>query len=122
MKLIILLFLSLIIASCTPEKHEPTVVSMRLHSNWVFSKEGSEKWYTADVPGVVHIDLYANQLIGDPYWEDNEQKQRWIENENWVYKTTFNADIFLKKYQHIELNFEGLDTYAEVYLNDQKKI
>jgi len=120
MKQFIILFLSFIITSCTPEKHEPAVVSMNLHSDWMFSKEGSGKWYAAEVPGVIHLDLFYNHLIGDPYWENNEQKQRWIEDENWVYKTTFIADKLLKKYQHIDLNFEGLDTYADVYLNKQK--
>jgi beta-mannosidase len=119
MKQFILLFISLIITSCTLEKHEPTFVSINLNSGWIFSKKESNKWYPAEVPGVIHLDLFSNQLIDNPFWENNEIKQRWIENENWEYKTTFIVDDLLKQYQNIELNFEGLDTYADVYLNGQ---
>ena len=106
--------------SCNQPKQEDVIKSITLHSNWQFSQENSNQWYPAIVPGVVHLDLLANQLIEDPYWENNELKQRWIEEENWVYKTTFKADNNLLQNQYIELDFEGLDTYADVYLNDQR--
>lgn len=118
-KITVLILISLLI-SCNQPKQEGVIKSITLHSNWQFSQENSEAWYPAMVPGVVHLDLFANKLIEDPYWENNELKQRWIEEENWVYKTTFKIDDKFLRNQQIELNFEGLDTYADVYLNDQK--
>ncbi len=118
-ELFTILLISLLI-SCNQTKQEGVIKSLTLNSNWQFSQENSDEWYPAQVPGVVHLDLLTNDLIDDPYWENNELKQRWIEDENWVYKTTFNVDDNLLQNQQIELNFEGLDTYAEVYLNDQK--
>ena len=58
-----------------------------------------------------------NKLIPDPFYGTNESKLQWIGKENWIYKTRFDVadNIFNKK--HIELIFNGLDTYAEVRLN-----
>ena len=44
---------------------------------------------------------------------------QWIDKEDWVYTTTFTADKALLAKECIELVFEGLDTYADVYLNDE---
>lgn len=90
-----------------------------LHAGWEFSLEGDDDWMLASVPGVVQLDLFKNDVIGDPYWQDNELKQRWIENENWIYKTQIIADAQIMSNEHVDLNFKGLDTYAKVYLNDE---
>ena len=55
-----------------------------------------------------------NNIINDPYWENNELEQRWIENENWVYEKAFKLLDTLLEMQRIELHFEGLDTYSKV--------
>jgi beta-mannosidase len=88
-------------------------------SKWQFSKLNTGSWYEAEVPGTVHTDLLNNKLIPDPFIGDNEKKVQWVENEDWVYTTTFTPapQILLK--QHVELVFDGLDTYAKVYLNNQ---
>jgi beta-mannosidase len=85
---------------------------------WIFRKVTEEKWHPATVPGTVHTDLLANKLIPDPFYADNEKKLQWIENESWEYKTTFSLSKKEMAYSHVELEFEGLDTYARVYLND----
>ncbi len=76
-----------------------------------------DRWFPATVPGVIHTDLLSNKLIDDPFWETNEIKLQWIELENWDYKTTFNITEEELRYQKIEIVFEGLDTYAEVFIN-----
>jgi beta-mannosidase len=90
-----------------------------LHSGWQFRKVPTGKWYAATVPGTVHTDLLANRLIADPYYRDNEKKLQWIDTMNWEYKTSFAAGTEMLKKKHIELVFDGLDTYADVYLNNQ---
>ncbi len=85
---------------------------------WEFSKEGSSHWFPAKVPGVVHLDLLNNHLIEDPYVGNNEEKQRWIENENWVYRNSFTVNDSLLQNNHIQLICNGLDTYAEVKINN----
>lgn len=89
-----------------------------LHDNWTFEKAGSDSTFKAQVPGCVHLDLMRNGLIEDPYLEENEKTVQWVENEDWIYRTTFRANDIIMAYSHVDLVFEGLDTYAEVYLND----
>jgi len=93
------------------------VVTQKLTANWIFQEQDDAKWYPAKVPGEVHLDLMANKLIPDPFYRDNEKKVQWIEKENWDYQTTFNALPNVLSKTNIELVFDGLDTYADVYLN-----
>ena len=88
-----------------------------LDQHWEFQQKGDSLWMRATVPGTVHTDLMANDLIEDPYFRLNEKDQQWIEKEDWNYRTTFTVDDQQLKQEKIELVFEGLDTYAEVILN-----
>jgi len=94
-----------------------------LDSGWEFRQlsEGanpnSSAWRPAQVPGDVHLDLLRNKLIPDPYFRDNEAKLQWIEDADWEYRTVVQASSELLNHKNIELVFEGLDAYAEVYLN-----
>ncbi len=97
--------------------------SQILSANWQFRKAGdSTEWMPATVPGTVHTDLLKNNKIPDPFYRDNESKVQWVDREDWEYKTSFDVDT-LKLQQpngNAELVFEGLDTYADVYLNGHK--
>jgi len=91
-----------------------------LSANWQFRQVGTQVWYPATVPGTVHTDLQANGLIGDPFADNNEKKLQWIERENWEYKTMFDVPESQFQHKNHELFFEGLDTYAEVFLNGER--
>ena len=88
-----------------------------LQSGWRFHEAGKEDWHPATVPGCVHTDLLSNRLIDDPFYRDNEQKLQWIGKTDWEYQTTFDLTPQMLNRQHVELVFDGLDTYAEVFLN-----
>lgn len=88
-----------------------------LNQGWMFSQSGTDKWMTATVPGTVHQDLLAHQLLPNPFFGTNEQKIQWVENEDWEYKTTFTVTEEQLSRGAASLVFEGLDTYANVYLN-----
>jgi len=88
--------------------------------NWQFRQSGTNKWYQAKIPGTVHTDLQNGGLIPDPFYRDNETSLQWIDKVDWEYKTTFPVDNKLKEADAIELVFEGLDTYADVFLNGNK--
>jgi beta-mannosidase len=92
-------------------------ISIELNKNWQFKKQKESKWYKATVPGTIHTDLLANKLIPDPFYRDNESKLQWIDKADWEYKTIFNVDDKTFSKKNIELIFDGLDTYADVYLN-----
>ncbi|MBK5284747.1 MAG: glycoside hydrolase family 2 protein [Bacteroidia bacterium] len=91
---------------------------MPLHSNWRFRKSGDAEWLPSTVPGTVHIDLLANKKIPDPFFGTNEKDLQWIEDVDWEYQTVFSVDEKYFQQSTIELQFEGLDTYAKIFLND----
>lgn len=94
-------------------------IFIELNNNWQFKNQKESKWYPATVPGTVHTDLLANKLIPDPFYRDNESKLQWIDKTDWEYKTVFLIDEKIYNNKNIKLQFNGLDTYADVYLNDQ---
>lgn len=95
-----------------------TVVK-NLHEGWKFRQERLTNWYPATVPGVVHTDLLQNKIIEDPFFRLNERGLQWIDKEDWVYETCFTLAAGMMRKENMELVFEGLDTYADVYLNDE---
>lgn len=102
----------LVLASAAQEVH------IALNDGWSFCQVGKEEWRSAEVPGVVQTDLLHHQLIPDFMQGSNIDSVQWIENEDWIYKRTlFVADTLLR-HGHLDLVFKGLDTFAEVYLND----
>lgn len=94
--------------------------TIELHSNWNFKEVGTSKWFPASVPGEIHTDLLNNKQIEDPYFGTNEEKLQWIEKKDWEYSTTFTVTSVLLKKKNINLVFDGLDTFATVYLNGQE--
>jgi beta-mannosidase len=88
-----------------------------LEDNWVFNQVGKDSIFKAKVPGVVHTDLLKNSFIDDPWYGTNEKKLQWIEEKNWIYKCRFIISAEEIKSENIDLLFEGLDTYADVFLN-----
>ncbi len=91
-----------------------------LHEGWVFRSADSDRWFKAEVPGNIHRDLLINKLIPDPFAGDNEKKVQWVEKKDWIYELYFNIPDSIFNRTHIELTFEGLDTYADVYLNEKR--
>ena len=95
-----------------------------LHSGWRFralkdsGHTGVEQWHDAEVPGVVQMDLLRNKLIPDPYYRDNEKSLQWTGLTDWEYQTEFVVDAATLARAHVDLLFGGLDTFADVYLND----
>ena len=87
--------------------------------NWTFNKQNEAKKYKATIPGTIHTDLFQNQLIPDPFFGNNEKQLQWIENEVWEYETYFTLSESELKNENIDLEFEGLDTYATIYLNEK---
>ena len=92
--------------------------TMPLHSGWKFRQANRNEWHPATVPGVVHTDLMDNGLIEDPYYRLNERSLQWIDKEDWIYEVSFDAGALTRGYEHVRLEFLGLDTYADVFLNE----
>ncbi|SHG69835.1 beta-mannosidase [Winogradskyella jejuensis] len=106
----------LLIFGCQPKNDIPIIIN--LNENWQFKKVTDTLWQSATVPGNVFSDLLENKQIKDPFIGDNEKDVQWISEADWEYKTTFLVSKEILQKKHIEFNFEGLDTYASVFLND----
>lgn len=92
--------------------------NIALTNNWKFRKVGDSIYLQAKVPGLVHLDLIKHGIIDDPFYRSNEDSVQWVADENWEYLNEFSLCNEFLKNKNIELCFEGLDTYADVYLND----
>ena len=91
-----------------------------LNEGWKFKQARLSNWYPATVPGVVHTDLMDNKILEDPFFRLNERGMQWIDKEDWIYQTTFQLTPEMMGRENIDLIFKGLDTYADVYLNEKK--
>lgn len=69
----------------------------------------------ATVPGCVHLDLMAADLIGDPYLDVNEISQDWIGRCDWLYQLDF--DWQDEGFDRVDLCLFGLDTAATILIN-----
>jgi len=104
--------------------------TLALHENWQFRLlPGSSQmadhpearhWLPARIPGEVHTDLLAAKLIPDPFVGAPEAGLQWIGLADWEYRTTFDLDAKVLEHRHLDLVFEGLDTFAEVTLNGER--
>lgn len=115
-KVILLCFCFLLLINCESNKNTPIV--QKLDSNWSFKQDSDTIWRSAEIPGNVHTDLMKHDLIPDPFILNNEDIVQWVSDQSWIYETQFSIDeeTLLKK--NHQLNFEGLDSYTHIYLND----
>ena len=94
-------------------------VVQEINKGWRFHEARLSTWHDAEVPGLVHTDLMRNDIIGDPFFRLNERGVQWVDKEDWEYVTTFTPTDELMKQDNIQIHCFGLDTYADVYLNDE---
>ena len=122
--LLLLVGFALCLVSASPS-HAAEPSSRELNSGWQFravanaEQAAVKEWHPARVPGVVQTDLLDNKLIADPFDRDNEFRLQWIGLADWEYQTTFQVDAAALAHDHVDLVFDGLDTFADVYLNQQ---
>jgi len=112
---VVLLLLMLLTNALTAQSYQ----SVFLHDGWEFSRTDDNNWRTATVPGTVHTDLLQHKLIPDPFIGTNEKAVQWVDKLDWQYRKTFAVSADWLQQEVVELAFSGLDTYADVYVNEQ---
>ena len=85
--------------------------------DWKLYKNDWKEMINADVPGDITIDLYHAKKIPNPYFGLNHRDIRWTTEEDFTYENFFVVDKSLFEQDEIYLNFDGIDTYSEIYLN-----
>ena len=107
------LIIIFLIVSC--KKQESPVYSAEI-KNWKFNY--NERNFKTTIPSNSFYDLLSNKIISDPFYGINEDSVQWVSKKNWTYQSVFTVSPKILKKQTQTLVFNGLDTYAHVYLND----
>lgn len=84
---------------------------------WQMRELGSTAWQEAVVPGTVYTDLLRNGKMEDPFWKDNEDKICALMEKDYEYRCRFTLLPGMLKNHRVVLHFDGLDTLAEIYVN-----
>lgn len=71
------------------------------------------------VPSHVHSLLITAGKISHPFLGLFESECSWVDERVWVYSTSF-FWFAIEGLEHTELQFEGLDTFCDIFLNDEK--
>ena len=96
------------------------LLKQNLNAGWKFQESGASDWKNSKIPGCVHLDLFNNELIPEPFYGTNEIDLQWISDKDWNYKLIFEPKLGLLSQKKLLLKFNGLDTYADVFLNGKK--
>ncbi|HOA97007.1 MAG TPA: glycoside hydrolase family 2 protein [Acetivibrio saccincola] len=92
---------------------------LNLNGIWKMKCTDENNWYKANVPGTVFNDLLNNGVIDDPFYRDNEIKALEIAAKDYEYKREFYIDKELLNHKRLVLCCKGLDTLAEIRINDK---
>ncbi|KAJ4478306.1 glycoside hydrolase [Lentinula aciculospora] len=71
-------------------------------------------------PSEVHVELMTSGMIPDPYLGFNEHAVQWIGSVEWLYKCIFLYQPAFNESHKVMLEFQGLDTLCDVYLNGDR--
>ncbi|SPN99299.1 related to beta-mannosidase [Cephalotrichum gorgonifer] len=81
----------------------------------------SEEWHPcahSNPTTEIFADLVDAKRIPDPFLDQNELLVQWVGETDWEYSCEFIHESSVS-HCHQDLVFEGLDTYATVFLNDR---
>ena len=112
MRKIFILILALAACACAREN--------TLDSSWKLSRDGGRERLKATVPSTVAGAMHAAGLLGKDLLEGRnyEKADKSVFDGTWTYSKTFSAHP--EKGRHSELVFDGLNYYADIYLNGKQ--
>lgn len=91
-----------------------------LNGKWLMKEISEQKWTSAEVPGSMYNDLLNVGKMEDPFYRENEYDALKLSYNNYEYATDFEVDSSLLAYEKVFLCCNGLDTIAEITINDKK--
>ncbi len=87
-----------------------------LNDGWKVTFDG-ENWFDCAVPCSMYSILLKNGLMDDPFYRENEWEALKLSYGKALFIKHFNADKSVINKESIILEFEGVDTIAEITLN-----
>lgn len=94
------------------------MITRKLDCNWKMRQANTGDTIEAVVPGTVYCDLLRSGKMEDPFWKDNEDKALKLMDYDYEYFTSFDCDEEILSMDEIILHFDGLDTVADIRLNE----
>lgn len=86
--------------------------------HFTLQMDGDTTTYQAELPGTVQGTLIAAGALPHHFIGSNEDSVQWVNDNNWLYVTSFDIDSTeLARHEHYQLTLDGVDTFAEVYIN-----
>jgi beta-mannosidase len=95
------------------------VQKIELSQNWKLYNPNKSINMDVEVPGTVYEALLKHHVIEDPFYGLNEREVKWVYESEWIYETHFDLEPEFLSFDKIKLQFQGLDTVAEIYFNDE---
>ena len=76
-------------------------------------------WTGTCIPTEIFKDLLDARKIQDPHIDQFEKTVQWVGEADWLYRTRFTVNYTppADSNEKVVLVFDGLDTFAQVYLN-----
>lgn len=75
-------------------------------------------WIEVDIPGDLYLALHKAGRLPDPFGDRTEPACAWVKDREWWWCADFDAPA-LASSQRLILHFEGLDTFATIWLNGE---
>jgi beta-mannosidase len=76
-------------------------------------------WFDAKVPGAIHYDLMRHGALENPFTGTKAAfAAHWVSESDWLHRARFDVDLAVS--ENWALVFDGIDTFAEIWLNDHK--
>lgn len=95
------------------------MITKQLHEGWELCDRKKQDWIPAQVPGDIYSALLDAGKMDDPFFGDNEYQAKALMEEDYEYRTVIHFDE--KEFascDEIMLHFDGIDTVADIYLNN----
>jgi beta-mannosidase len=89
-----------------------------LNGQWKMREVNENHFLEAMIPGSVMSALLVNDRIEDPFWRTNEYEARELFRKDYEFQREFTVPKELYEKDRVELICYGLDTLAEIYIND----
>ncbi|MDR3276722.1 MAG: hypothetical protein LBT11_05880 [Treponema sp.] len=93
---------------------------LNLEGNWTLREAGGKISVPGHLPGSNYLDLMAAGVIADPFWGNNETGASGVAKQDYEYFRSFDLPQEFLEREHLDLVVSGLDTLAEIRVNNTK--
>ena len=95
------------------------MIKKAIDKNWRMKKPAEKEYLSCgSLPVSVYQTLIDNDKIDNPYYRENEYKYRDISRDDYDFKTIFSIDKSILSHDKVFLQFEGIDTISDIYVNN----